>query len=76
VHEHVAHLVLQQAEARHVERVFRGLVLDEIAEVASSPSPTGDCSEIGCCAIFKTARTRSTGICISSATSSGVGSRP
>ncbi len=42
----------------------------------SSLSPTGDCSEIGCCAIFRTARTRSTGSRISSATSSGVGSRP
>jgi len=29
------------------------LVLDEIAEVGVSVSPTGDCSEIGCCAIFK-----------------------
>ena len=42
----------------------------------SSLSPTGACSEIGCCAIFSTARTRSTGSWISSATSSGVGSRP
>ena len=31
---------------------------------------------MGCWAIFRTARTRSTGICISSAISSGVGSRP
>ena len=37
----------------------------------SSLSPTGDWSEIGCCAIFRTARTRSTGRSISSATSSG-----
>ena len=45
-------------------------------KLVSSLSPTGDCSEIGCCAIFSTARTRSTGSRISSATSSGVGSRP
>ena len=45
-------------------------------KLVSSLSPTGDCSEIGCCAIFRTARTRSTGSCISSAISSGVGSRP
>ena len=45
-------------------------------KLVSSLSPTGDCSEIGCCAIFRTARTRSTGICISSAISSGVASRP
>ena len=42
----------------------------------SSLSPTGDWREMGCCAIFNTARTRSTGICISSAISSGVASRP
>ena len=42
-------------------------------KLVSSLSPTGDCSEMGCCAIFRTARTRSTGICISSAISSGVG---
>src|SRR6266496_4272645 len=41
----------------------------------SSLSPTGDWSEIGCCAIFRTARTRSTGRSTSSATSSGDGSR-
>ena len=45
-------------------------------KLVSSLSPTGDCKEIGCCAIFKTARTRSTGSKISSATSSGEGSRP
>src|ERR1017187_3678309 len=42
----------------------------------SSPSPTGDWSEIGCCAIFMICWTRSTGRFISSATSSGVGSWP
>ena len=45
-------------------------------KLVSSLSPTGACSEIGCWAILSTARTRSTGICISSAISSGVGSRP
>ena len=45
-------------------------------KLVSSLSPTGAWSEIGCCAIFRTARTRSTGSRISSATSSGVGSRP
>ena len=42
----------------------------------SSLSPTGDCKLMGCWAIFMMARTRSTGICISSAISSGVDSRP
>jgi hypothetical protein len=42
-------------------------------KLVSSLSPTGLCSEIGCCAILSTARTRSTGICISSAISSGRG---
>ncbi len=45
-------------------------------KLVSSLSPTGACSEIGCWAILSTARTRSTGSCISSAISSGVGSRP
>ncbi len=45
-------------------------------KLVSSLSPTGDCREIGCCAILRTARTRSTGICISSAISSEDGSRP
>ena len=31
--KHIAQFVLEQAEARHVERAFGGLVLDEIAEV-------------------------------------------
>ena len=39
-------------------------------------SPTGDCIEMGCCAIFKTARTRSTAISMASASSSVVASRP
>src|SRR5204863_79066 len=38
-------------------------------KLVSSLSPTGDWSEIGCCAIFRTARTRSTGRSTSSATS-------
>jgi hypothetical protein len=45
-------------------------------KLVSSPSPTGDCSEMGCCAIFMICCTRSTGRFISSATSSGVGSWP
>ena len=45
-------------------------------KLVSSLSPTGACSEIGCCAIFMMARTRSTASSISSAISSGVASRP
>src|SRR2546425_180699 len=44
--------------------------------LTSPSSPTGACRETGCCAILSSAWMRETGMCISSASSSGMGSRP
>src|SRR6185369_7246311 len=74
--EDIDDLFAEEGERRHVVRILGGLVLDEVTKAVSSPSPTGDWSEMGCCAIFMICCTRSTGRFISSATSSGVGSWP
>jgi len=51
--QHILDLLLQQHDRRHVARVLGALVFNEIAKFVSSLSPTGDCNEIGCCAISK-----------------------
>jgi len=60
---------LQQTVTGHIGRIFRRLVFDEIADAHVASSPTGACSEMGCCAILSSELMRETGMCISSASS-------
>jgi hypothetical protein len=69
-------LFLEEAVGRHVGRVLGGLVLDEVAEAGVVAVAHGALQRDGLLGHLEDLRTRSTGRFISSATSSGVGSRP
>ena len=66
----------QEREGGFLHGIFRRLVFNKVTEGGIVGIPHGGLQEMGCWAIFKTERTRSTGRWISSAISSGVGSLP